>query len=101
MTNVRDILTDFLDETDYVLEAPIEQGNDKDWFDRPYVQAEADLNQHYYQMFMEIIGNDGEITGNMRPQGYMNVDLTESYRNKFREELRQQAKLKLMGGEDE
>lgn len=36
---IREILKDFLDETDYVLEAPIEQADDTDWYDRPYKQA--------------------------------------------------------------
>lgn len=35
------------------------------------------------------LGEDKAATGYMRPQGYMNVDLTESYRNVYRAELRE------------
>ena len=41
-----EILKEFLDETDYVLEAPIEQADDKDWFVRPYKQAKAQIQDY-------------------------------------------------------
>ena len=43
MTTLQDkleqILKEFLDAMDYALEAPEEQADDKDWFDRPYKEA--------------------------------------------------------------
>jgi hypothetical protein len=36
----------------------------------------------------EIIGKDEKVTGHMRPQGYMSVDLTASYNNALRAEQR-------------
>lgn len=40
----------------------------------------------------QVIGEDGQVTGYMRPQGTPSVDLTESYRNAFRAEQRQALK---------
>lgn len=39
------ILKDFLDDVDYVLEAPLEHLDTPDRFDRPYIQAKARLLQ--------------------------------------------------------
>lgn len=36
---IREVLKEFLDATDYALEAPEEQADDADWFDRPYNEA--------------------------------------------------------------
>lgn len=42
-------------------------------------------------MVNRIIGEDGDVTGYMRPQGYMSVDLTQQYYNTLRAEQRKRA----------
>lgn len=38
-TQIESLLKEFLDAVDYTLEAPIEQADDAEFFDRPFKQA--------------------------------------------------------------
>ena len=42
---LEEILREFLDATDYALEAPEERADDADWFDRPYKEATQAIKQ--------------------------------------------------------
>lgn len=103
MTNVRDILENLTFE---VIKWNYGASSAECVAER--AKAEAQLNHHYYRKFMEIVGEDVKDNGAtvVRNQdGSVHSSSAGSFgeycKNELRAELRQQAKLKLLGGEDE
>ena len=69
-----------------------------DGMEKPYVIEAADqILALIEQTCKEVIGEDGEVSGYMRPNGMPSVDLTESYNNLLRATQRKRLK-QLMGG---
>jgi len=62
-----------------------------------YAEAKQALTQLIEEIVNEVIGADMPVTGHMRPQGYVNVNLTESYRNDLRQEQRTRSNQLLRG----
>ena len=51
----------------------------------------AEAKAAIQKLVAESIGEDGEVHGHIRPNGIPSVDLTESYHNQLRAEIRQRA----------
>ena len=65
----------------------------KVWWTKEQFKAAQEYRTQYIATILErvereVIGPDGEVTGHTRPQGYLSVDLTQSYYNQLRQQQR-------------
>jgi hypothetical protein len=60
------------------------------YIDDDHIQKElrVEASKALDTLVLELIGKNKSVTGRMRPQGYPTYDLTESYHNQLRNNLR-------------